>query len=94
VIFTTTHLSVYAVGYNKVSFTDVKQTDYFYAPVTYLGARGAITGAAFEPKRAITRGEAIVMIMKAYGIKPMEDPTDIFSMRQANMQATMRRPKQ
>lgn len=79
VIFTTTHLSVYAVGYNKVSFTDVKQTDYFYAPVTYLGARGAITGAAFEPKRAITRGEAIVMIMKAYGIKPMEDPTDNFS---------------
>lgn len=79
VIFTTTHLSRYAVGYNKVSFTDVKPEDYFYAPVTYLGAREVITGSSFEPKRDITRGEAIVMIMKAYDIKPLENPTDNFS---------------
>ena len=77
--FTTSHLSRYAVGYNKVSFTDVKTTDYFYAPVTYLSAREVITGSSFEPRRAITRGEAIVMVMKAYGIKPQDNPTDNFS---------------
>jgi endo-1,4-beta-xylanase len=79
VIFTTTHLSKYAVGYNKVSFADVNPTDYFYAPVTYLGARGVITGSSFEPERATTRGEAVVMILKAYGIEPLENPTDNFS---------------
>jgi endo-1,4-beta-xylanase len=79
VIFTTTHLSKYAIGYNKVSFTDVKPTDYFYAPITYLGARGIITGSSFEPERAMTRGEAVVMILKAYGIEPLDNPTDNFS---------------
>ncbi len=77
--FTTSHLSRYAVAYNKVSFADVKTTDYFYAPVTYLSAREVITGSVFEPKRAINRGEAIVMFLKAYGFKPLENPTDNFS---------------
>ncbi len=77
--FTTSHLSRYAVAYNKVSFADVKTTDYFYSPVTYLSAREVITGSVFEPRRAINRGEAIVMFLKAYGFKPLENPTDNFS---------------
>lgn len=34
---------------------------------------------ALKPKKAVTRGEAIVMIMKAYGIEPAEDWSDNFT---------------
>jgi len=77
--FTTTHLSKYAVGYNKVSFNDVKPSDYYYAPAIFFGARGVIEAGDLEPKTVLTRGEAIVLIMKAYGIEPLEDAEDNFS---------------
>ena len=34
---------------------------------------------ALKAKKPVTRGEAIVMIMKAYGIEPLEDWTDNFA---------------
>ncbi|MHB8062638.1 MAG: endo-1,4-beta-xylanase, partial [Ruminiclostridium sp.] len=77
--FTTTHFSKFAIGYNKVNFDDVKPNDYYYAPITYLVAREIITGASFGPRRSITRGEAIVMLMKAYDIKPLVNAKDNFS---------------
>ncbi|WP_051571552.1 endo-1,4-beta-xylanase [Ruminiclostridium cellobioparum] len=77
--FITAHFSKFAVGYNKVSFSDVKSTDSYYDAVTYLGAREIATGTGFDPKRAVTRGEAIVMLMKAYDIKPLAEPEDNFS---------------
>lgn len=77
--FTTTHFSKFAIGYNKVNFDDVKPDDDDYASITYLGAREIITGAGFEPKRNITRGETIVMLMKAYNIKPLANAKDNFS---------------
>ncbi len=77
--FTTTHFSRFAIGYKMVGFTDVTTSDSCYAAVTYLGAREIITGTGFEPNRAVTRGEAIVMLMKAYDIKPLADPRDNFS---------------
>jgi endo-1,4-beta-xylanase len=76
--FTTTHFSRFAVGYNLVSFTDVKSTDSYFAAATYLGAREIINGTDFEPELALTRGEAIVMLMKAYNINPNTDPKDNF----------------
>jgi endo-1,4-beta-xylanase len=77
--FITTHFSKFAIGYNKVNFDDVKPDDFYYAPITYLGAREVIKGTSFEPKRNITRGELIVMLMKAYDIKPLVDAKDNFS---------------
>jgi endo-1,4-beta-xylanase len=77
--FETTHFSRFAIGYNKVSFNDVKPADDYYAAATYLGAREIITGAGYEPKRTATRGEAIVMLLKAYDIKPLANATDNFS---------------
>ncbi|OPX44078.1 endo-1,4-beta-xylanase A precursor [Ruminiclostridium hungatei] len=75
----TTHFSKFAVGYNKVGFEDVKTTDSYYAAATYLGARDIIAGASFDAKHAVTRGEAIVMFLKAYNIKPSENIKDNFS---------------
>lgn len=77
--FKTTHFSKFAVGYNKVTFKDVKTADDFYAAATYLGAREVISGNSFEPERTITRGEAIVMLMKSYNLKPLSDLKGNFS---------------
>ena len=75
----TTHFSKFAVGYNKVSFKDMKTTDSYAAAATYLGARGIVTGENFDAKGTVTRGEAIVMLLKAYNIKPVENPVNNFS---------------
>lgn len=79
VVLRTTHFSKFAVGYNKVSFKDVKTTDSYAAAATYLGARGIVTGENFDAKGTVTRGEAIVMLLKAYNIKPVENPENNFS---------------
>ncbi len=79
VTFKTSHFSKFAISYNKVSFKDVKETDEFYSAVTYLGARDIVTGVNFEPTKKLTRGEAIVMLMKAYNIQPLENPQNNFS---------------
>ncbi len=79
VVLRTTHFSKFAVGYNKVSFKDVMTTDSYAAAATYLGARGIVTGENFDAKGAVTRGEAIVMLLKAYNIKPVENPVNNFS---------------
>ena len=77
--FTTTHFSKFAVGYNKVSFSDVKTSNTYYAAATYLGARDVITGSTLQPNSALTRGDAIVMLLKAYNIKPSTDLKNNFS---------------
>ncbi len=80
--FTTTHFSRYAVGYNKVAFSDVVSTDWYYNPVTFIAARGITTGSTastFSPDNTLTRGQFVVMLMRAYGIAPNESPTDNFS---------------
>ena len=78
-VFTTTHFSRFAIGYNKVDFEDVGPGDYYYAPMVYLGAREIIPPDSLGPKSAITRGEAIVMLMKAYDIEPLTGAGDNFS---------------
>ncbi len=58
VVFKTTHFSNYAVGYNKVSFSDV--SSWYKDYVSYLSARGIITGkgeSKFAPTENITRAE-------------------------------------
>ena len=71
VTFTTTHFSCYAVGYSKVSFKDVAEKAWYSDAVSFLAARGITTGTGdgnFEPGAKLTRGQFLVMVMKAYDI--------------------------
>jgi len=80
--FTTTHFSKYAVGYNKVTYTDVSASAWYSNAVTFCAARGITTGLGgnmFGPDNTLTRGQFIVMLMRAYGIESEENPTDNFS---------------
>jgi hypothetical protein len=82
VTFTTTHFSDYAVGYNKVSFNDVSANAWYNDAVSFIAARGITGGMGngnYSPDEKLTRGEFIVMLMKAYSIVPDESATENFS---------------
>ena len=82
VIFTTNHFSEYAVGYNKVSFSDVKAGAWYENAVDFAAARGIVMGTgngSFSPDGKLTRGQLLVMLMRAYGIEPDTDLSDNFS---------------
>lgn len=80
-VFTTTHFSQYAVGYNKVSFGDVKNTAWYSDPINYLAAREITSGTSqstFSPGATLTRGQFITLLMRAYGIDPDDNLEDNF----------------
>lgn len=80
--FAASHFSQYAVGYNKVDFADVTTADWCYKPVTFCAACGITTGtttATFSPAATVTRGQFIVMLMRAYGIEPDSSPASNFA---------------
>ena len=82
VTFSTTHFSDYAVAYNKVSFNDVSESDWYYRAVSFIAAReitGGTGGGRFSPKLNLTRGGLIVLMMRAYDIAPDKNLTDNFS---------------
>lgn len=82
VTFTTAHFSLYAVGYNPVSFRDVEENAWYNQAVSFIAARGIITGTGsgnYSPEARLTRGEFIVMLMRTYGIAPDANPQDNFS---------------
>ena len=61
VSFTTDHFSKYAVGYNKVSFSDVKAGAWYENAVDFAAARGIVTGTGngnYSPDGKLTRGTA------------------------------------
>ncbi|TYP73301.1 S-layer homology domain-containing protein [Paenibacillus methanolicus] len=64
VIFTTDHLSTYAVSYNNMSFSDT--TNHWASSyITYLSARGIASGSgngSFAPNAEITRAEFAKML--------------------------------
>ncbi|GEM_PF-2457388 len=77
-----THFSDYAVAYNKVSFNDVSAGAWYNRAVSFIAAREITTGTEndnFNPEAKLTRGEFIVMLMKAYGISPDTNPADNFA---------------
>ncbi len=80
--FKTTHFSKFAVAYNKVNFTDVSTNAWYHKAVTFIAARVITTGTGenrFSPDAALTRGQFIVMLMRAYGMEPEEKPADNFA---------------
>lgn len=82
VTFTTTHFSNYAVVYNKSDFIDVTRGTWYYKPINFIAARDITTGTGegqFSPDAKLTRGQFIVMLMKAYGIAPDAHPKNSFS---------------
>jgi hypothetical protein len=82
VTFKTTHFSLYAVGYNPVSFCDVADTAWYYNSVSFIAARGITSGMGkgmYRPETKLTRGQFIVMLMRAYGIAPNASLSDNFA---------------
>ncbi len=80
--FTTTHFSDYAVTYNKASFKDVASGAWYKKAVSFIAAREITSGTGngnYSPEAKLTRGEFIVLMMRAYGIAPDTNPTGNFS---------------
>jgi hypothetical protein len=71
VTFTTTHFSLYAIGYNRITFSDVEQSAWYEKAIGFIAAREITKGTGagkFSPEALLTRGEFIVMLMRAYEI--------------------------
>ncbi len=82
ITFTTNHFSKYAVGYNDVNFSDVNADAWYADAVEFLAARGIATGTgadSFSPNSNLTRGQFLVMVMRAYGIAADETAKDNFA---------------
>jgi hypothetical protein len=82
VSFTASHLSVYAVAYNKVSFQDVKVSDWFEQAVTFIAARKITDGTEenlYSPGQSLTRGQFVVLLMRAYQMEPLAGAADNFA---------------
>lgn len=66
---------------SAISFTDVKESDWFYAEAVKAAAAGYAQGSngAFRPERAITRAEAAAMIARAVNLTADEKRADAFA---------------
>ena len=79
-VFTLDHASTYAIIIGDASlapaewknpFADVKKTDWFYADVEYVTAKGLFNGVsetAFSPQTTMTRGMAVTVLGRLAGI--------------------------
>lgn len=79
--FIVPHFSAYFVGYNKVTFADVTKGAWYENAVEFCAARGITTGIDsynFGPDATLTRGQFIVMLMRAYGLEADSRPADNF----------------
>ena len=82
VVFVTSHFSNYMIGYNKISFADVSSGNWYADPVAFIAARGitnGVDGVNYGAGQSITRGQFLVMIMRAYGIEPLKNSSDNFA---------------
>lgn len=82
VTFQTTHFSDYAVAFNKESFKDVESSVWYHEAVNFIAAREITRGTEggnYSPESKLTRGEFIVLMMRAYGIAQETTPTENFS---------------
>jgi hypothetical protein len=78
VTFTTTHLSLYAIGYDEsisappgqTPFADVKEGDWFYEDVAFVAANGLFSGTsgtAFSPNAPMTRAMFVTVLYRLAG---------------------------
>lgn len=68
-----------SMGDLPCTYTDVKETDWFYQAVTTLASRGILTdaGGAFHPNDTITRGDFVCLMVRLVGVD--EDAVSSFS---------------
>lgn len=65
-------LMLETIDTTSTSFNDVKNSDWFYQPVTALSQAGGIGGyenGTFRPQNTITRAEIASMLVKAYSLE-------------------------
>jgi subtilisin family serine protease len=82
VIFTTDHLSLYAIAYEDDSlwanpFTDVSENDWFYDDVRYAHTNSLMTGSdltRFNPNSFITRGMIVTILYRLCQSAAYDDP--------------------
>jgi 3',5'-cyclic AMP phosphodiesterase CpdA len=82
VVVEVTHFSDYAVAYNKVAFKDVTAGAWYNKAVSFIAARDITAGTGggnFSPDAQLTRGQFIVMLMRAYEIAPDKSTAGNFS---------------
>ncbi len=81
VTFSVTHFSDYAVAYNKVKFSDVPRDAWYKEAVSFIAARGITEGTGggkYSPEARLTRGDFLVLMMRAYDIEPGTGLADNF----------------
>lgn len=69
--FTVTHFSRYAVGYNMVKFSDIREGLWMEQPVVALASYELISGTSattFSPDKKITRGEYLGWLVRILGL--------------------------
>jgi hypothetical protein len=70
------------VAYNPVNFNDVATGAWYNKAVGFIAARGITSGTGngkYSPEAKLTRGEFIVLVMRAYDIAPDTDLANNFS---------------
>lgn len=75
-------LSQLIIGYHKVAFADVAAESWYYPAIDYLAARNIASGVDdnnFSPNAKVTRGQFVVLLLKAYNISPEAVGADNFS---------------
>lgn len=82
ITFSTTHFSIYAVGYNTVKFNDVASNAWYSKAISFIASRKITSGTGagnYSPTNQLTRSEFIVMLMRSYSIAPDVNPSNNFS---------------
>lgn len=82
VTFWTKHFSYYSIGMNEVNFIDVHEWAWYRDAVKFIAAREITKGVdvtRFGPTQYLTRGQFIVMLLKAYDIEPENESSVNFA---------------
>jgi uncharacterized repeat protein (TIGR02059 family) len=82
VVFVTSHFSQFVIRHREASFNDVPAGSWYENAVRFIASREISEGTGsgnFSPDSLLTRGEFIVMLLRAYGIAPETAPADNFS---------------
>lgn len=82
IIFIAPHFSLFAIAHQPVSFRDVPENAWYKDALDFCAARGIAAGLGnglFAPDAYLSRGDFLVLLLRAYGIEPDENPLDNFS---------------
>jgi hypothetical protein len=74
--------AVCVLFYNPVGFTDVEASAWYADYVRFAASRGITNGTSpglFDPALRITRAQALMMMMNAYGVAPAYEPGENFA---------------